>query len=237
MHGAAVDVLPLATLADGNHVKFCLPGSSIKGVLRTHAERIVRTLRGASYPAAPGTRSDFLEALKVHLVNELFGSTKRRGALTVEDCVSVAKNPRRRWADIISATDDEKLGRALHAAFGEASSIAPAYHVSVDRWTGGAADRRLFSELELAGVEWSAIRLRLDVEWLAATDRAPCQALLGLVIGDLEAGLLPLGYATRRGSGAVEVTNCIFRPANPLDSEDVKNGWARWLETPLETPA
>lgn len=41
--GIAVDILPLISGFDGG-ITFVLPGSSIKGALRTQAERIIRTV-------------------------------------------------------------------------------------------------------------------------------------------------------------------------------------------------
>jgi CRISPR/Cas system CSM-associated protein Csm3 (group 7 of RAMP superfamily) len=48
--GIAVDMLPLVSVIDGQ-LALVLPGSSIKGALRTHAERIVRTVRGINAPS------------------------------------------------------------------------------------------------------------------------------------------------------------------------------------------
>ena len=62
MQGTVVHALPLADRVTRDpglaQMAWLLPGSSIKGALRSHAERIVRTLRGV---AAPG---DFLEAVR-----------------------------------------------------------------------------------------------------------------------------------------------------------------------------
>ncbi|HEY6794203.1 MAG TPA: RAMP superfamily CRISPR-associated protein, partial [Kineosporiaceae bacterium] len=55
--GALVDALPLTTTDPDGKVRLVLPGSSVKGVLRAHAERIVRTLRGTP---APGSLAETL---------------------------------------------------------------------------------------------------------------------------------------------------------------------------------
>ncbi|EDZ92539.1 protein of unknown function DUF324, partial [Limnospira maxima CS-328] len=47
--GIAIDMLPLVSQVDSG-VRFVIPGSSIKGVLRAHAERIVRTVRQIDIP-------------------------------------------------------------------------------------------------------------------------------------------------------------------------------------------
>jgi CRISPR/Cas system CSM-associated protein Csm3 (group 7 of RAMP superfamily) len=54
--GAGVDSLPLTATASDGTVRLLLPGSSIKGALRSHAERIARTVLRLTAPAAPPAR-------------------------------------------------------------------------------------------------------------------------------------------------------------------------------------
>ncbi|ROO61306.1 CRISPR/Cas system CSM-associated protein Csm3 (group 7 of RAMP superfamily) [Micromonospora sp. Llam0] len=83
-----------------------LPGSSIKGVLRSHAERITRTVTGKS------ASEDFLDQMRADglgSVAALFGTaaardssdrdlpTGRRGALQVATCISRATLPAAQW--------------------------------------------------------------------------------------------------------------------------------------------
>lgn len=80
--GVAADMLPLVSYIDGK-VALVLPGSSIKGAMRAHAERIVRTVLDTHALTRCTYKEDdrrrFLDALDVPLVNELFG---RRGERT-----------------------------------------------------------------------------------------------------------------------------------------------------------
>ncbi|MDG4765300.1 RAMP superfamily CRISPR-associated protein [Solwaraspora sp. WMMD406] len=103
--GDVVSAFPL-TGRDGEHTRLELPGSSIKGVLRGHAERITRTVTGAPTP------TKFLDQMRAEglgPVAALFGTAAdrdgddrelpagRRGALRVATCVSTAALPTAQW--------------------------------------------------------------------------------------------------------------------------------------------
>ena len=190
--GFAVDILPLLGRR-GTGIGPLLTGAGIKGVLRSHAERIVRTLI-----QAPAAGDHFLEQVRVPLVRALFGDPGDdenprlgRGALAVEDCYA-------QWT-----TDEE--GRRTMLVEGTANGWRPTHHVAIDRWTGGAADGLLFSVLEPPVMTWEPIVIDLDFARLDDGDRLPAVTLLLLVLDDLAAGRLPLGFAGNRGMGAVTV--------------------------------
>lgn len=228
--GLAVDTLPLVT-ATGDALTFVLPGSALKGVLRAHAERIVRTVADLGDVGA-----DFLRQVEVPLVLSVFGTAgkpARRGAdhgsgageaadddqdaargneplpglaaLAVEDCCATSPVPRDLWRAVEQASDEQALLSALGAFGLKGARLEHAFHVAVDRWTGGAAESLLFSVLEPHGLAWEPLRLRLDLTRLAARERRPALALVFLVLRDLGQGRLPLGYAGNRGLGAIAV--------------------------------
>ena len=176
-----------------------LPGSSVRGALRTRATRIARTILLAKKD--PNTEADWSGA-GVHeqlaqdpsLVRDLFGSTTHRGALTVLDTLAAKDGPSRKVT-----------------------------HNAGDRWTGGVADGALYSE-EVYDSTWNSIVLELDLDRLLTNARAGLEeasgqensqgedrsraafCLLGLVLAELAAGTLPLGSRGTRGMGQVEVT-------------------------------
>lgn len=134
VEGAAVDTFPLTTRGrDG--VRLELPGSSIKGVLRSHAERIVRTVV-ASDELSQSKPREFLEQIGVgpeHPIAVLFGTAgeqasgegapRRRGALWVSTCVSDTVLPPDLWDavrhsgyDIAEAEDEKKSEDELRRA-------------------------------------------------------------------------------------------------------------------------
>ena len=175
-----------------------LPGSSVRGALRTRATRIARTILLAKKD--PSTEADWSDA-GVHeqlaqdpsLVRDLFGSTTHRGALTVLDTLAAKDGPSRKVT-----------------------------HNAGDRWTGGVADGLLYSE-EVYDSTWNSIVVELDLDRLLTNAKAGLEepdgqedsrgedrsraafCLLGLVLAELAAGTLPLGSRGTRGMGQVEV--------------------------------
>src|SRR5581483_5809484 len=87
-----------------------------------------------------------------------------------------------------------------------------AFHVAIDRWTSGAAESMLFTVLEPHGISWGDIELTVDLSRLPGVLRSPAAALLLLVLRDLAAGRLPLGFAVNRGMGAVKVDEITITP-------------------------
>ena len=175
-----------------------LPGSSVRGALRTRATRIARTILLAKKD--PSTGADW-SGVGVHeqlaqdpsLVRDLFGSTTHRGALTVLDTLAAEDGPSRKVT-----------------------------HNAGDRWTGGVADGLLYSE-EVYDSTWNSIVLEIDLDRLLTNAKAGLEepggqegsrgedrsraafCLLGLVLAELAAGTLPLGSRGTRGMGQVEV--------------------------------
>ncbi|RRD26205.1 RAMP superfamily CRISPR-associated protein [Actinomyces bowdenii] len=183
-----------------------LPGSSVRGALRSRASRIARTILLAGEPA-PGTPHDW-STTEVHkqlaqdpaLVRYLFGSTERRGAVRVLETLA------RGQAELRERT-----------------------HNAGDRWTGGVKDGALFKEL-IPDADWNDLVLEIDLDRIsriqpvcdkdddrvrAAKERHNSQVpnrrraalcLLGLALAELSTGALPLGSRGTRGLGAVRVT-------------------------------
>ena len=175
----------------GENDPIVLPGSSVRGALRSRASRIARTILAARRLPAEGRKEQQKQKgwsdTNVHdqlahdpdLVQRLFGSTERRGALTVLD--------------------------TLAASNGSTRLIT---HNAGDRWTGGVAGGTLYGE-EVHDATWKNIVLELDLEVLFKDDnrRRAAWCLLGLVLAELAAGTLPLGSRGTRGLGQVEVTS------------------------------
>jgi len=229
--GLVVDALPMLS-ASGDKLAMVLPGSSIKGVLRAQAERIVRTLleRDVSQEEGP-TRH--LEQLAVPLVDELFGRARphtskeaetsppgQRGALSVPSCYATNSTVTpAQWATITDtpATETNATSPLLaHFRSAGIGNFQHAFHVAVDRWTGGAADQMLFSAVEPFGVTWEPIQLRLHLQNLETKEAA--MALLWLLLRDLWEGNLGLGFGVNRGYGAIKVSMIELRGLNYLRS-------------------
>jgi len=172
-----------------------LPGSSLKGMLRSHAERIARTLKesAACDPFAEKGSSAFcghvFEARKDKpgwpdkehrdAINQLvyrescplcrlFGSTWFAGRLATTDAYAVGDAPKKQQRD----------------------------GVGIDRFTGGAASGVKFDlEVVTEGTFATQLHLRNFELWQLG--------LLGLVLTDLKDGLIRIGAAKSRGLGRV----------------------------------
>lgn len=181
-----------------------LPGSSIRGALRSRASRIARTIlaqRAAQGNTEAqkawskvadwsntGIHSQLAEDLP--LVQDLFGSTEQSGAVSVFDCETCETNER---------LDSETRKSA------EPLTIT---HNAGDRWTGGVADGALFSEEIYPKAQWKPLVLEFNPERMKSKDKNRQHAawcLLGLVLAELATGSLPLGSRSTRGLGAVRV--------------------------------
>jgi CRISPR/Cas system CSM-associated protein Csm3 (group 7 of RAMP superfamily) len=204
------------------------------------------------------------------------GTTLRPGlaALWIADCLSRSRIEEGLWAQVESA---RRLGPAdLEVSKGpEEAPVAlpdpslrevldgsptlrdwdPVVRVAIDRWTGGAAEERLFSTLEPHGVEWNPVEIVVHLERLPGELHEPATALLLLVLDDLSRRELPLGFATNRGSGDLEVQEVAIRAwrtdqlstlagsyptngqgllaalesARPAQLADLRSSWERWL--------
>ena len=195
-----------------------IPGTSIRGALRSRASRIARTVLAARGDLEPLASHDIHEqiAAEPNLVRYMFGCTEYRGALTVHDCRSIERGTR------VKVT-----------------------HNAIDRWTGGVVDGGLFTEAVYLGTEWEPITIDINLRQLLSNIEAekreakskPDEAgtkqdgqedaqlpkhvrtayarasyvLLGLALAELSAGTLPLGSRSTRGLGQVVVSSIAVR--------------------------
>jgi CRISPR/Cas system CSM-associated protein Csm3 (group 7 of RAMP superfamily) len=222
--GVAVDMLPLVSRMGSDRYALVLPGSGIKGALRGQAERIIRTVLDLD------VTGDFLKDVQVPLVEYIFGSAKSqkdrgrkdneveeteekpksgkpagKGALLVDDCYGTNAFSRVQWNDITAAKDEFALRSTLNAA--GLTKTQQAFHVAVDRWTGGAAEHFLYNILEPLGCEWEPMRLSLDLDRLPEDLGLPALALLFLLMRDLAGESIPIGFAANRGMGIIKISN------------------------------
>jgi len=167
-------------------------------------------------------KQQFFNRLELPLIVTLFGTGKSAesngkvsrepmpglSALVVEDCYGDLGIKSEQWQAIAQATNTDELQNALKALNSTGlRDTQQAYHVAVDRWTGGAAQSMLYSALEPFGVEWQPLRLTLNLNRIPENERLCAIALLLLTLRDLSEGRIPLGYGVNRGMGAIAVTN------------------------------
>ena len=176
--------------------RLVLPGSSVRGALRSRASRIARTILAARRaPVEDWSDTDVHAQLAGDpvLVRDLFGSTEQHGALTVLDTLAVPGSSR----------------------------LIP--HNAGDRWTGGVAGGALYGE-EVHDAQWGDLTLELNPGSFSpradVNRRRAAWCLLGLVLAELAAGALPLGSRGTRGLGQVEVTGIKVEGGPSLGVED-----------------
>lgn len=193
-----------------------LPGTSIRGALRSRCSRIARTVLYADNPPSQG--ESFTQAdsdgnqvpIDIHeqlakeprLVRYMFGTTEYRGAVRVRDCTTKNTGPS------IKVT-----------------------HNAIDRWTGGVVEGLLFNEVTYPHATWNDIVIEVDtarllqnvktessIADLSLDDCVPFAraswCLLCIALAELSAGTLPLGGKTTRGLGQVKVTGISMSDAD-----------------------
>ena len=186
-----------------------IPGTSIRGALRSRCSRIARTVLYADNPPSPV--ESFTQAdsdgnqvpIDIHeqlakeprLVRYMFGTTEYRGAVRVRDCTTKDTGPS------VTVT-----------------------HNAIDRWTGGVVEGLLFNEVTYPHATWNDIVIEVDtarllqnvktdsgIGGLSLNECLPFAraswCLLCIALAELSAGTLPLGGRTTRGHGQVEVTS------------------------------
>ena len=220
----AADHLPRMESVDGT-CRLVVPATSLKGALRTEAERIVRTVTGTD--VGPG---DFLQQIDVPLVRDAFGSandddrgTGPRASLWVADLRSVPQCTEEQWNAVrgCDGTNDKMKGTLLARQLVGAGlhKWQVVTHVAVDRLTGGVIPKRLFTQVEPHGTAWEPVELTLEVH--DAGEARLHLALLLLALDGLHRGTCGVGYGFNRGFGRLAVTSIGLRDAQHVDLDDV----------------
>jgi CRISPR/Cas system CSM-associated protein Csm3 (group 7 of RAMP superfamily) len=245
---AAVHLTPYTTrLPDGRCV-LTLPATAVIGSLRSHAERLVRTLTtpcdaaptdaaghddhgGGGTAAGPPHHRQIAEPLVV----ELFGAARTREEDTTRSRLT-GRDVRGRQPVPAATLQHMRNGHAL------ADGWTIETHTTVDRWTGGPV--ALFQVLTppTASGHTGYEPMRLTVELHRLQHRPDGWAALGLlflVLCDLQDRRVPLGALTTRGAGdahadhlTVTATGALPPPTPaPTDGETPPADWA--IDPPL----
>jgi len=159
-----------------------LPASSFRGALRSHAERILRTVAGPDAACGSGERPPCRPPATVAEVGtvlcpacRLFGAAGWRSPLAVTD---------------FTAAGEREAGERLRQEF-----------VAIDRFTGGAASRLKFDAVAYHEPVLRGL-VTLDP---AALDRAGCGlwalGLVALTLRDLCEGDIGFGFGAAKGYG------------------------------------
>ncbi|GIW82520.1 MAG: hypothetical protein KatS3mg105_4327 [Gemmatales bacterium] len=193
------DMVPVSTLRDGKKTYF-FPGSSLKGVLRSHFERIARTLRPGSVclPYYDPKREDKFE-IPVPEEQESYGCGFRKpsdgrkdSSATAyhESCAACRLFGSLRFAGRFSIGDAYPLP-------GQEPKAGQRNGVGIDRFTGGTVHGVLFDLMVVeGGVFETAIRvINFELWQLAAVN---------FLLHDLRDEIIALGSGRSRGLGRVK---------------------------------
>jgi len=204
---------------------YTLPGSSVRGVLRSEFYRIAATHAtnrdGANARAAAAEgRVPRLETPCA--VQTLFGTMKRsRQAAGMDEAAedAVAGSERRSAAGLLSFGDGVLSETGVHRIKLD--------HVAIDRLTGFAADARLFNATALAS---PTFEVPLRLRWHGFNQEHLEDILLFLfVLRDLQQGWIWMGGKTTRGYGHVANAEIVVNKASTVDWRDATEaellGW------------
>ena len=230
--GTKADMVPLVSGVANDKVAPVLPGSSLKGILRGRAEKIIRTL------LLKDDQDERKEEECLEIVREIFGDEDRGGRMVINDVYQ------RGGATLLSAW------------FGEEKDFESAttyeQHVAVDRFTGGASDGALYSvRAPKIGPKWDPIRIVVDFSRpvkvtkksgnspgnlayvpVSAEHRNAMRALLYLVLRDMKEGFLPLGFGANRGMGEINIIG--MKGYDDFSEEEkgaMRSAWESFLKT------
>lgn len=193
------DMVFVKTIRNGEFEPF-VPGSSIKGMLRSHAERIARTINGEAacmpYVTIKNAKSD--KSLKEYvscgdLFKEKYGKKDPPTSEVYKDSCPICKLFGSKYFIGRLETSDAYIKQGSTYTLEERDGIA------IDRFTGGAARRAKFQLQALSqGTFTSSIRIRNFELW---------QLSLTLIsLKDFLNGFVRIGYGKSRGFGKVKGT-------------------------------
>jgi len=208
------DMTPVLTFRDGDWQVY-LPGSSLKGVLRSHLEKVSRTLRSDNvicdpfhkHPDADAFCGNKFQRRKDNGISSqvayrdscpicrLFGSTEFIGRVSINDAYLTS------WT-----------GR---------NPVESRDGVGIDRLTGGAFGGALFNlEAISSGIEFQTeIHLRNFETWQLG--------MLLLAVQDMEDGLVRVGSGRSRGLGSVKgsVSEVIINHLGVVNGKPATEVW------------
>jgi CRISPR/Cas system CSM-associated protein Csm3 (group 7 of RAMP superfamily) len=227
MDGIETDMMPLVSGTAGGLLPV-IPGSSIKGTLKSQARRIIRTMFGNIQD----------NDVRFGAVTCIFGDANHSGLAFIDDVYLAADHPVPK-ADWLGEDQAEINRVTLHED-----------HVAIDRFTGGASEGALYNARPIprtvsfkdenggitkSELRWNPIRIVVDFSMRKVADRRGAEkkrllalALLFLLIKDMNEGLIPLGFGTNRGFGEIEISKVEW--GSYPDEKSLREAWIEWVK-------
>jgi len=167
-----------------------LPGSSLKGVMRSHAERLLLSEDVKITPTLPATDGGFRQSTPgseayagSSPLGRTFGNLCLKGHVSVSDHLPGAHEP--------EGSEERARQIALANAVEQRNGIA------IDRLLGSVAGKALFDQEVV-------VQGRFDGRIVLRNAQLYQLALILLVLRDLDEGYVQIGSGTSRGNGWVE---------------------------------
>ena len=197
------DMVPVSTIQKGKRVYY-LPGTSLKGVLRSHFERIARTLKPGSV-CLPYYDPKKFKSIRIPVdeEKESYGCGYRlhdgndTAAAYADSCAAC------RLFGSLKFTGRFSIGDA-YPLENQEPTVEERNGVGIDRFTGGTVRGVLFDLQALVGGKFKAnIRLANFELWQLAA--------LKLLLDDLKDEMIAVGSGRSRGLGRVQGVVTSFR--------------------------
>ena len=179
LDGISTKIMPLVSGIDeeGKIIAPVIPGTSLKGLFRAHARKILNTLKSE----------------KFNIVDDIFGDDQKAGRLMIDDvyCITEQSALFENWIEEDSNT--------LNILTSENQ------YVAIDRFTGGASQGALYNARPVKNLfAWEAVNMTLNI-FPEIPDNILNQelALLKLLVRDFCEGYISVGFGSRRGLGKI----------------------------------
>lgn len=209
--GAEADMMPLMSGVEGG-IAPVIPGTSLKGILRSQARKILDTLFNSKEPGEKGKE-------RWDILSRLFGSQERAGRLMLDDVYCLPQEPisDEAWLD----EDLETLNHVTERR----------QYVAIDRFTGGASDGALYSARPVRrDAKWGIIHLAVDFPEDEPQEEILRElALVKLLVRDMRDGFIPIGFGSRRGLGEIAVDSVDYGGTFPEDGE-LQAAWDSFIQ-------
>lgn len=205
--GIKTKIMPLVSGVEEGEAAPVIPGSSLKGIFRAHARKIIKTI----------FCQELNEAEKLKLVDDMFGSTERAGRIMIDDVYCGTSVNTEGWLDEENNTLDVLTSENQH--------------VAIDRFTGGASEGALYNARPVkSSCQWDPISVTIN-SFPAVSDEMLKQelALLKLLLRDFADGYISVGFGSRRGLGEIGNVKVEYSPSYPADDE-LQKYWDKFIK-------
>lgn len=202
--GIETKIMPLISGVEegGRKVSPVIPGSSLKGIFRSHARKIVNTISGDE-----------------SIVDDMFGHQEKAGRVMIDDVYCDVDNP----VELEAWIDEEP--EALDSLTSEKQ------YVAIDRFTGGASEGALYNARPVKkSSPWEPINITLNTFPEISEELLKQElALLKLLVRDFSEGYICVGFGSNRGLGKIVSEPEIEYSDFPSD-EELQESWNAFMK-------